>query len=380
MLNSLSFMIGSLSFGLVSDRFGRKLGLVLSLSIYALSTAVYAALADTGHLNLSGAIVLTCAINYGVGAEVGPSYAALSELMPAKHRGKLLMLALNFWNLGAALIASISLFYSKLTSELNTILTYTFLTAIFLSLIVLAARLHIAESPRWLIFKGRREEALDVVERFTGRRVLPEFAESERVGLMSAVKKYVRRLLILMVAVTVQLITYNLAAYYVPYAPGFPFGERAAPLIVAVSNLGASAGAIPFLFLIDKSRKAALLSSFALGAATSVILILTFNSFPLFAASLFMNMIFSEWAYGTVAVLEGELFPTGIRASAAGFITAVAWLTNSLLVGAMALLNAKTMLYFNFTLWMIGWLVATYWVVVGKETAGKSLEEASSEV
>jgi len=164
-------MIGSLSFGLVSDMFGRRIGLVLSLSIYALSTTVYATLAGTGHLNLSGAIVLTCAINYGVGAEVGPSYAALSELMPAKHRGKLLMLALNFWNVGAALIASISLFYSKLTSKLNTILTYTFLTAIFLSFIVLAARLHIAESPRWLILKRRREEALDVVERFTGRRV-----------------------------------------------------------------------------------------------------------------------------------------------------------------------------------------------------------------
>jgi len=87
-----------------------------------------------------------------------------------------------------------------------------------------------------------------------------------------------------------------------------------------------------------------------------------------------MNMIFSEWVYGTVAVLEGELFPTGIRASAAGFITAVAWLANSLLVGAMALLNAKTMLYFNFTLWVIGCLVAAYWLVVGKETAGKSLE------
>jgi len=91
---------------------------------------------------------------------------------------------------------------------------------------------------------------------------LPEFAESEGVGLKSAVKKYTRRLLILIVAVTVQLITYNMAAYYVPYAPGFSFGEEAAPLIVAVSNLGASAGAIPFLFLVDRSRKAALLSSF----------------------------------------------------------------------------------------------------------------------
>lgn len=372
MLNSLSFMFGSLTFGFLSDRLGRKIGLILSLSIYTVSAAGYAILAYTGSLNLIEAILLTCAINYGVGAEVGPSYAALSEFMPARHRGKLVMLALNFWNVGAAAIATASLYYAKLTTDLATVVAYTMSTAILLSILVLAVRLHIPESPRWLALKGRKEDAERIVEKFTGVKAVPQQSEEEEIGLITAIKLYAERLFVLVTLVTVQLITYNLVAYYVPYAPKFSFGESSAPLVVAVSNLGASFGAFPFLALIDRSRKVALFSSFSLGAISSLLLLIFLGySFGPFALALFVNMVFSEWAYGSIAVLEGELFPTGMRASAAGFITAVAWLTNSIFAGIMTFLTAESMLRLNTVLWLVGAIFSAFWMIRGKETAKK---------
>jgi len=46
---------------------------------------------------------------------MGPAYAALAEFAPPRRRGAALMLATNFWNIGAAAIAALALQYAELT-------------------------------------------------------------------------------------------------------------------------------------------------------------------------------------------------------------------------------------------------------------------------
>jgi hypothetical protein len=58
---------------------------------------------------------------------------------------------------------------------------------------------------------------------------------------------YWGRVAVFAAAFTAQLLTYNIAAYYLPYAPGFAYGAELAPLNVAVANAGAAVGA--FLLL-----------------------------------------------------------------------------------------------------------------------------------
>ncbi|MGC8556657.1 MULTISPECIES: MFS transporter [Fervidicoccus] len=377
MLNSASFMLGSLTFGVVSDRIGRRRGLITSLSIYTISTIAFIAFSYAEKIGLIEAAILTSIINYGIGAETGPSYAALSEFMPDDHRGKMLMLALNFWNVGAAVIALLSLFYSKLTTDLNTILLYTLFSALFLSIVVLFARLHIPESPRWLVLKDRKDEAEKIAEKFPNISIIT--SEEGGVGIGDAIRKYSLRFFILAVIVAAQAINYNFPSYYVPYSKNFPFGENTAPLIIAISNIGASVGAIPFIWLIDRSRKLSLFASFIFGSATALLIYFSAISqeFSYFLIVLFLNMIFCEWVYGSEATLEGELFPTGMRASAAGAITAFAWLLNTIDVGIMGYLDSSTMLEINFAVWILGLFASSVWLIRGKETAKKPLDETA---
>jgi hypothetical protein len=57
------------------------------------------------------------------------------------------MLATNFWNIGAAVIAALALQYAELAADPRTAVFYTFLTAVALAALVLVARLHIPSRP-----------------------------------------------------------------------------------------------------------------------------------------------------------------------------------------------------------------------------------------
>lgn len=374
--NSAAFLLGALALGKLSDALGRRTGLVVSLAIYTAASLVFAALYWAGALGLATALATSSAINFGVGGEVGPAYSALAELAPARHRGKALMMAANFWNIGAAIIAGLSLLYLSLSTDPRTVVAATFATAIALAALVLIARLHLPESPRWLAAKGRMAEARRVVARFAGAEEDPP-QQPAGVGLGEAVRTKALGFAVLLAATAAQLATYNIAAYYLPYAPGFPLGAESAPLLIAIANAGASLGAFLLMPIIDASRRISLSASFAGGLATAAAMLAASASLEGYAAALFADMIFSEWAWAALSVLESELFPTGVRASVVGVITATAWALNTALVAVEGHISAWQFLSANAAVWLVGLAAAAVWHLRGIESARRSLEDLS---
>jgi hypothetical protein len=367
-VNSIAFMLGAAALGRLGDVVGRRLGLITSLAIYTAGALWFALAYWAGALDLVAAVFTTSLINFGVGGEVGPAYAALAEFSPPRRRGAALMLATNFWNIGAAVIAALSLQYAELAADPRTAVFYTFLTAVALAALVLVARLHIPESPRWLAARGREAEAKALVEKYG-----VESPPSEERRPLSG---YWGRVAVFAAAFTAQLLTYNIAAYYLPYAPGFAYGAELAPLNVAVANAGAAVGAFLLLPLIDRSRRLAFLSAFVGGLATAVALAAVHGAAAqLYLAVLFLNLVFSEWAWAAVSVLEAELFPTAVRSTAVGIVTASAWLINAAAVFTEGVLGAGPFFALLTALWALGAAVAALWYVKGVESAGRRLEE-----
>ena len=367
--NSLAFMLGALALGKLGDAVGRRLGLIASLVIYALGALWFVAAYWADRLDLATALAATSVINFGVGGEVGPAYSALAEFTPPRRRGAALMLAANFWNAGAAVIAVASLYYAQITGDVKTAVLYTFATALALAALVLIARYHIPESLRWLAAKGRDAEARALAERY-GVSVPPPQAPG------ASLRGYWGRVAVLAAAFTAQLLTYNIAAYYLPYAPGFAYGDQFAPINVALANLGATVGAFLLLPLIDRSRKTSFTAAFAGGTATAAALAAAHGAAPeTYAAVLFLNLVFSEWAWASISVLESELFPTPVRSTAVGLVTAFAWLVNTGAVFLEGVLGAHIFLALLTALWALGLAAAALWHALGVESAGRELEE-----
>jgi len=96
---------------------------------------------------------------------------------------------------------------------------------------------------------------------------------------------------------------------------------------------------------------------------------------------LFLNLVFSEWALAAVSVLSAELFPTAVRSTAVGIVTAVgavtayAWLIYADAVFTEGVLGAGLFFAPLTALWALGAVVAALWYVKGVESAGRRLEE-----
>lgn len=380
--NLISFMLGALALGRLADLYGRRVMLITSISIYT----VAAILLIPFHGGFAELLILTSAINFGIGGEIGAAYSAIAELIPARHRGKVMMLSTNMWNVGAAIIAGLALYYGTIYTNIDVQINSVVATAAALAALVAIARIHLPESPRWLIQRGRYGQARTIISRIVGDgggvAAIGDLEKSisietqRAVGLIEAMKKYSFRLAVLLIITASQLITYNAIAYYAPYAEGFAY-SGAVELNIAIANLGASLGAFLLIPLIDRSRRVSTLLSFLGGSVTAAALAAIHGLSPLetYLVLVFINMIFSEWAWASLSALQSELFPTGVRASTVGLISFITTLSNVVVVYFEAYISAKSFLTLAFIIWALGLMASLTWYIKGVESAKRSVEE-----
>ena len=155
---------GSLFFGWLTDRLGRKRLFFITLALYLVATAATA---------LSWSVASFALFRFLTGAGIGGEYTAINstiqELVPARYRGWTdLVINGSFW-IGAALgaLGSIVLLDpSVISPDLGWRLA--FLIGAALASVIFVMRVWIPESPRWLMTHGRVSEAEAIVARIEG--------------------------------------------------------------------------------------------------------------------------------------------------------------------------------------------------------------------
>jgi MFS family permease len=168
-------VLGSLFFGHLTDRLGRKKLFNVTLGVYLVATALTAF-----SWNVESFLFFRFVTGAGIGGEYSAINSAIQELIPARVRGRT-DLAINgsFW-IGAAAGALVSVWLldpNLFGADVGW--RVAFGSGAVLGLFILYLRRFLPESPRWLMIHGRAGEAQEVVAGIEARVI-----ESEKVELL----------------------------------------------------------------------------------------------------------------------------------------------------------------------------------------------------
>jgi sugar porter (SP) family MFS transporter len=183
-------LIGAVTSGVMSNRFGRKRLLTLAALVFAVSSL------GTG-LAAHFIVFVTWRMlgGFAIGLASGVSPMYIAEISPAHLRGRLVslnQLAIVFGILLAQIVNWLIARPVPLGATAHEILLswngqwgwrWMFAVTAVPSILFLAATFLVPESPRWLAAKGRDQQALRVLERLGGRvyakHVMNDFVSSQ---------------------------------------------------------------------------------------------------------------------------------------------------------------------------------------------------------
>jgi len=149
-------VVGSVVWGIIADVYGRKASILLSAVMFV-GTSICGAMPSL-YWNVGMCFMMGAA----AGGMLPVTYALLAEMMPSKHRGWALVLVGGLGAVGGYFAASG--FSALLQPEFGWRILWLLNLPTGLSLVLLGAL--IPESAKFLLARGRREEAARVMARF----------------------------------------------------------------------------------------------------------------------------------------------------------------------------------------------------------------------
>jgi putative MFS transporter len=163
-------VIGSIVWGIIADIYGRKASMLLSAVMFV-GTSICGAMPS-----LAWNVGMCFLMGVAAGGMLPVTYALLAEMMPSKHRGWALVLVGGLGAVGGYFAAS------GFSALLQPIFGWRVLWLLNLptglTLVLLGAL--IPESAKFLLARGRREEARSVMERFGAKAHKLRVSEQER--------------------------------------------------------------------------------------------------------------------------------------------------------------------------------------------------------
>jgi MFS transporter, putative metabolite:H+ symporter len=149
-------VVGSVVWGIIADIYGRKASILLSAVMFV-GTSICGAMPS-----LAWNVGMCFLMGAAAGGMLPVTYALLAEMMPSEHRGWALVLVGGLGAVGGYFAASG--FSALLQPTFGWRILWLLNLPTGLSLVLLGA--FIPESAKFLLARGRREEARRVMERF----------------------------------------------------------------------------------------------------------------------------------------------------------------------------------------------------------------------
>ena len=398
-------IVGVLFAGILSDKLGRKLTMVISAVLFSTSALGCALSADFTQLVIYRIIG---GVGIGVVSIVSPLY--ISEVAVAQYRGRLVslyQLAVTVGFLGAYLVNYQLLAWAESGTQLSVDwLNKVFITEVWrgmLGMETLPAILFfiiiffIPESPRWLIVRGKELKAVNILEKIYNsiteaksqlketKSVLTSETRSEWSLLM---KPGIFKAVIIGVCIAIlgQFMGVNAVLYYGPSIfenAGLSGGDSLFyQVLVGLVN---TLTTVLALVIIDKVGRKKLVYYGVSGMVLSLVLIglyFLFGDSPE-VSSLFLLIFFLFYVFccavsicAVVFVLLSEMYPTKVRGLAMSIAGFALWI-GTYLIGQLTPWMLQNLTPAG-TFFLFAVMCVPYMLIVWKlvpETTGKSLEE-----
>ncbi|QBD77088.1 MFS transporter [Ktedonosporobacter rubrisoli] len=352
LLNLVAYVAGALFLTPLADRFGRRDTLLITLLITGLGSLYTALSNDMTNFTIARAVT-----GIGIGADLAIVNTYINEVAPRNGRAKYTSLIFFMSALGAFLGIWVGLLLTTEATPFPLGLPFALASAAFtsgwrimyfigalLALIGIVLRFQLPESPRWLILRGRVDEADRVVkgmeERAARIQPLPEMldelptpTQEASVGYAEIFRNplYLRRTLLLLVVWLFAYITvYTISAGLTVVLASLKYPVPEAGLITAMGTFGFLLCAVfAYTFGERLERKYWLPIGAVITLIGGIIIALggTFSSpsavpFVSFIGSIILFFGFNVWVPMTYA-WSTENYPTRARTTGFGIVDGV---------------------------------------------------------
>ncbi|MFD1414963.1 MFS transporter [Oceanobacillus jeddahense] len=372
----VGIFFGGLVFGYITDLIGRKTMYVIDLLVFVVASVLQFFVGEGWQL-----LILRFILGVAVGADYPIATSLLAEFTPRKHRGFMLSFLVLGWWLGA--VTAYIVGYLLMDLGENS-WRWILASSAVPSVIVLLLRAGTPESPKWLVSKGRIEEARENLRKAFGEEAdigdIP--SDPPKTSFWGIFKRgYGKRTIFMSLFWMMQVIpTFAIMTFAPTVLFAFGVSEDAATLGSVVTSIFFLIGTIIAVFMINKiGRRHILIWPFlitgivlvALGLNPTAPLIIIVSLFAVFA-------IFNGGSSVLQYVYPNELFPTEVRATAVGFGTAMSRVgaavgTFLLPISMSGIGVGPTMIIAGITCF-IGFIVS---LLMAPETLHLTLEESS---
>jgi SP family xylose:H+ symportor-like MFS transporter len=398
----LGCVIGAALAGPVSQRIGRRGGLLVSAVLFLLS-AIGSAFPEfgIGQIGGMGPAALTPFILYRIMGGIGVGIASMlsplyiAEIAPPSQRGRLVTYQQVAIVTGMTLVYFVNWSIASRGDEqwlLSTGWRYMLLSGAIPAALFLLLLLLVPETPRWLVMKGRTNQARSVLLRLSDEAqtqvVLKDIqaslsATSGRLFAFGGMVVFVG----IMLSLFQQFIGINAVLYYAPLMfKNMGASTDTALLQTIVVGIANIVFTLISLVTVDRwGRKPLLILGGVVMAVSMLSLGFLFSSGNVGTAALIAVVAYIAGfalSWGPVVwVLLSEIFPNAVKSKAMAIAVAMQWIANLFVSWSFKVLDGNSALnaMFNhgFAYWIYGAMSILAALFVWRfvpETKGRTLE------
>ncbi|MFG0268759.1 MFS transporter [Pseudomonas sp. zjy_14] len=369
----IGLFLGSLFFGWVSDRVGRQKIFLVSFILITLASAAQFFVESALQL-----FICRVLIGIGLGGDYSVGHAMLAEFSPRRHRGVLLGSFSVVWTFGYVAATFVGTAMLPLGDDAWR---WMLASAALPAALILIARIGTPESPRWLMQKGRTQEARAIVCKHLGAHVVLDEAPSlaQQSGFKALFSHQYRRRTAFNCLFFICIVMPYFAIYtFLPtilQSMDLAQGLGTEMMLNALLIIGALLG---IYCTIRFTRRGFLISSFLILCTSLFLLTLLPSSMAWAMVAVFgLFTLMLSAVSNLVGVYPAESFPTEVRACGIGLATAASRLGSAistfLLPVSVAGIGLNPTMAILAGVLLLGALVSIAWA---PETKALSLDDA----